>query len=86
MSQSYLRADSSGLVWCDHHVGRHKEGSVLSRRDHVVRLVPDPLVHRVEPGRHRQPQQSLNIKQFKLQEGIGRCKKEEVGRMSYRKV
>ena len=52
---SYLRADSSGLVRCDHHVGRHKEGPVLGRRNHVVRLVPDPLVHRVEPGGQGQP-------------------------------
>lgn len=33
-----------GLVWCDDNIGGHEEGSILSWRNNIVCLVPDPVV------------------------------------------
>ena len=55
-------AGASGLVWREDKVCHDEESAVLCRRDDVIRLVPNPLVHpphlrtRVETTRvRRQP-------------------------------
>ena len=40
----YLWTVTQGLVWCYHYVSCHEECSILSWRNHVVCLVPHPLV------------------------------------------
>ena len=52
----YLRAVAPGLVGGDHHVGGHEEGAILCGRNHVVSLVPDPVIELPDVGRqgHRE--------------------------------
>ena len=45
IKRAYLWAMSPGLVGGDDNISGHKEGSVLGWRHHVVRLVPDSLIH-----------------------------------------
>ena len=51
----YLWTVTQGLIWCYHYVGCHEECSILSWRNHVVRLVPDPLVQHPQAGRQLLP-------------------------------
>ena len=44
LHQVVLHTAALGLVWCDQHVGRDEECSVLSWRHHVVCLVPNSEV------------------------------------------
>lgn len=46
-----FRASGPSLIWRQHDVGHDEERAVLGRRDDVVGLVPDPLVHEMTLGR-----------------------------------
>ena len=68
-------AGASGLVWREDKVCHDEESAVLCRRDDVIRLVPNPLVHpphlrtRVETTRvRRQPWPETRQKRFAKQQ------------------
>ena len=44
----HLWTVSPGLVGGDDHICGYKEGSILRRGNHIVSLVPDPLIHALE--------------------------------------